>query len=127
MDVYSLSRESIQRMLPAQSQPNGNANGTSQPPAPPADSRQFQYRFSMQYVRNLPEAQRPVEREVFGESFLHSGLGDLTVTGPFSATQLRGWRNTGFFGGPASENVELRLLSDGTTGQWGSWATIVEP
>jgi CD2 antigen cytoplasmic tail-binding protein 2 len=60
LDVYSLTRESIQRMLPAAA------------PTPviaaPVDTRPFQYRFSMAYVKSLPEAQRPVEREVFGKS-----------------------------------------------------------
>jgi len=56
LDVYSLSRESLQRMLPA-------APAT----APVTDDREFHYRFSMAYVRALPEAQRPVERESFGE------------------------------------------------------------
>ncbi|WWC73618.1 uncharacterized protein I206_107590 [Kwoniella pini CBS 10737] len=114
IDVYSLSKESIQRMLPAES---ANTNGSSQrpaaPPMPviPTDTRQFQYRFSMAYVRNLPEAQRPVEREVFG---------------PFPAQQLKQWRNTGFFGGPACENVELRLMgTENQNGPWGSWADIV--
>lgn len=69
LDVYSLSRESLQRMLPAPAT-NGSANGQRTPTAsaPAADTRQFQYRFSLPYVRSLPEAQRPVEREVFGES-----------------------------------------------------------
>jgi hypothetical protein len=69
LDVYSLSRESLQRMLPAPAT-NGSANGqrAASTSAPPTDTRQFQYRFSLPYVRSLPEAQRPVEREVFGES-----------------------------------------------------------
>lgn len=57
--------------------PQSATNGSSRPaaaaavPSPPAvDNRQFEYRFSMAYVRNLPEAQRPVEREVFGEQKL---------------------------------------------------------
>lgn len=62
LDVYSLSRESIQRMLPAE-----RMNGASAAAEPPRDTRAFQYRFSMAYVRALPEAQRPVEREIFGE------------------------------------------------------------
>ncbi|WVR07987.1 hypothetical protein IAU60_005030 [Kwoniella sp. DSM 27419] len=115
LDVYSLSRESIQRMLPAAPAGENQANGggvAARPPPPPSDKRQFQYRFSMAYVRNLPEAQRPVEREVFG---------------PFPALQLKQWRNTGFFGGPACENVELRSLGDdGSNGPWGSWADIVD-
>ncbi|KAK8849741.1 hypothetical protein IAR55_005076 [Kwoniella newhampshirensis] len=113
LDVYSLSRESIQRMLP-----QTPANGSSRPAAsaplpPPVDNRQFEYRFSMAYVRNLPEAQRPVEREVFG---------------PFSLLQLRGWRGSGFFGSPACENVELRIAgtNGGIPGSWGSWAEVVE-
>jgi CD2 antigen cytoplasmic tail-binding protein 2 len=45
---------------------NGSASGQSTPPV--KDTRSFQYRFSMGYVRSLPEAQRPVEREMFGKS-----------------------------------------------------------
>ena len=32
------------------------------------DTRAFEYRFSKRYIDALPAAQRPVEREVFGES-----------------------------------------------------------
>ena len=64
VDVYSLSRESIQRMLPPEAV-NGTASGAPQRP-PPTDDRQFQYRFSLAYMRSLPEGQRPVEREIFG-------------------------------------------------------------
>ncbi|WWD20371.1 hypothetical protein CI109_104847 [Kwoniella shandongensis] len=113
LDVYSLSRESIQRMLP-QNASNGSSRPAAAAPAPPPiDNRQFEYRFSMAYVRNLPEAQRPIEREVFG---------------PFSLLQLRGWRSSGFFGSPACENVELRVAGTegGAPGSWGSWAAIVE-
>lgn len=60
LDVDSLSREAIQRMLPREAEP-------APPPRPPTDSRTFQYRFSLAYMRSLPEGQRPVEREVFGE------------------------------------------------------------
>ncbi|WWC92881.1 uncharacterized protein L201_007843 [Kwoniella dendrophila CBS 6074] len=110
LDVYSLSRESIQRMLPAEANPsNGSSSRSAAPPPAPVDTRQFQYRFSMGYVRNLPEAQRPVEREIFG---------------PFSVQQLKQWRNTGFFGGPTCENVELRLAGI-ETGNWGTWADVV--
>ncbi|KAK4685035.1 CD2 antigen cytoplasmic tail-binding protein 2, partial [Tremellales sp. Uapishka_1] len=100
LDVYSLTRESIQRMLPA---PAPTAAAT---PAP-TDTRQFQYRFSLPYVRSLPEAQRPVEREIFG---------------PFSLVQLNTWKSTGFFGSPACENVELRGVEQN---QWGSWKDVV--
>ncbi|WVQ96076.1 hypothetical protein IAU59_003177 [Kwoniella sp. CBS 9459] len=111
IDVYSLSRESIQRMLPRKpDSANGNSRSTV-PPPPPEDKRAFQYRFSMAYVRSLPEAQRPVEREVFG---------------PFPVQQLKQWRNTGFFGGPACENVELRPVDEGAEGStWGTWDEIV--
>ncbi|WVQ84522.1 hypothetical protein IAT38_006676 [Cryptococcus sp. DSM 104549] len=109
LDVYSLSRESIQRMLP---QSDSAPQRQAAPPPPPADTRQFQYRFSLAYMRSLPEGQRPVEREIFG---------------PFSSLQLRGWRGTGFFGSPACENVELRVVSPGgESGPWGSWAEVVE-
>ncbi|WVW86847.1 hypothetical protein I302_108902 [Kwoniella bestiolae CBS 10118] len=109
LEVYSMSRESIQRMLPAEDRSNGAASNAPAAPAPPADTRQFQYRFSLGYVKNLPEAQRPVEREVFG---------------PFPIQQLKQWRSTGFFGGPACENVEVRLTGD-QPGPWGSWLDIV--
>ncbi|WWC65913.1 uncharacterized protein I303_108535 [Kwoniella dejecticola CBS 10117] len=117
IDVYSISRESIQRMLPPETSiRNTNGSASTRPSAPPpesptpADTRQFHYRFSMAYVRNLPEAQRPVEREVFG---------------PFPPQQLKQWRNTGFFGGPACENVELRLAGSEEGGSWGTWADVV--
>lgn len=75
LDVYSLSRESIQRMLPSQPT-NGGSNGNSATSSSTGraapDTRQFEYRFSMAYIRNLPEGQRPVEREVFGMSCLQS-------------------------------------------------------
>lgn len=80
MDVYSLSRESIQRMLPASvvSKSATGSNGSSAPPRPANDTRQFQYRYSMTYIRSLPEGQRPVEREVFGKSscsaYLHHSI-----------------------------------------------------
>ncbi|WVO18513.1 hypothetical protein L204_106232 [Cryptococcus depauperatus] len=108
IDVYSLSRESIQRMLP-QPLNNPTTHSTSVPSKP--DNRQFQYRFSMAYVTNLPESQRPIEREVFG---------------PFPLLQLKGWKSTGFFG-PGCENVEIREVVDGEqSGEWGSWETVVE-
>jgi len=109
LDVYSLSRESLQRMLPA-----------APTIAPPKDERQFQYRFSMAYVRALPEAQRPVEREVFGKFQKFQQPSDRP--GPYPVAQLSQWRNTGAFGGPACENVELRKVGDE---KWGSWADIV--
>lgn len=33
----------------------------------PADTRAFEYRFSKKYLSSLPEGQRPLERDVFGE------------------------------------------------------------
>ncbi len=71
-------QKTLWRMLPpdqaaqvqAQSQPQSSASiaASAAPAAPtPRDTRAFQYRFSMGYVRALPEPQRPVEREVFGE------------------------------------------------------------
>jgi CD2 antigen cytoplasmic tail-binding protein 2 len=49
-----------------------------------------------------------------------------TPPGPFSLQQLQGWRGTGFFGSPACENVELRLVTSvGQTGDWGLWAEVV--
>ena len=65
LDVYSLSRESLQRMLPAPPT-NGSSSTSIGIKLVPRDDRRFQYRFSMKFVRALPEAQRPVEREIFG-------------------------------------------------------------
>lgn len=117
LDVYSLSREAIQRMLPRQPEPERPSA-----PALPQDTRQFQYRFSMAYMRTLPEAQRPVERDVFGE--FPDTMAELTRAGPFSSLQLVGWKSTGFFG-PNCENVELRNVTGGQEGQWGSWTEVV--
>lgn len=145
LDVYSLSRESIQRMLPVSSEPhngsgnssNGNGNAPAPSPRPastPTDTRAFQYRFSIPYVRTLPEHQRPVEREIFGECLIHPRCHHPATlyilaypahtTGPFPVSQLSQWRNTGFFGGPACENVELRLAGP-EPGSWGSWEGVV--
>lgn len=55
----------MQRMLPSTS-----SSESVPSPTPIKDTRAFQYRFSMVYVRALPESQRPVEREVFGMSSL---------------------------------------------------------
>lgn len=125
LDVYSLSREAIQRMLPQA--PPANAPAPSAPP-PKQDTRQFQYRFSMAYVRNLPEAQRPVEREVFGECCAIMKWTVLTlISGPFALSQLQAWRGTGFFGSPACENIEVRAIEEGgTPTNWGSWAEITK-
>ncbi|ORX37622.1 hypothetical protein BD324DRAFT_578379 [Kockovaella imperatae] len=117
LDVYSLSRESIQRMLPAPPAPSSSSNGMPVEHierVAPADSRQFQYRFSMKYLQSMPEANRPVEREVFG---------------PFAVGQLKQWRNTGFFGGPACENVELRVAPEAgmEATAWGPWDQVVGP
>ncbi|ORY34665.1 hypothetical protein BCR39DRAFT_585630 [Naematelia encephala] len=117
LDVYSLSKESLQRMLPAQSQsqpqsrPPTNGSSSSSAPPKPINNSQFQYRFSLAYVRSLPESQRPVEREIFG---------------PFSAQQLSAWKSTGFFG-PACENVELRKVPSAgeELGEWGAWTDVV--
>lgn len=75
LDVYSLSREAIQRMLPRQPEPERPAAAAPSPP----DTRSFQYRFSMAYIRKLPEGQRPVEREVFGKSRWRAGWLGLHV------------------------------------------------
>jgi CD2 antigen cytoplasmic tail-binding protein 2 len=50
----------------------------------------------------------------------------LRPTGPFSVQQLNGWRMTGFFGSPACENVEVRLIrGQGDVRDWGSWQDVV--
>ncbi|KLT45820.1 hypothetical protein CC85DRAFT_268327 [Cutaneotrichosporon oleaginosum] len=104
LDVYSLSREAIQRMLPR------DETAPAAPARPPPDNRAFQYRFSLAYLRTLPEEQRPVEREVFG---------------PFSQLQLRGWKATGFFG-PNCENIEVRVVNPSEEQPWGTWDAVVE-
>jgi CD2 antigen cytoplasmic tail-binding protein 2 len=61
LDLYSMSREALQRLLPRPPPP--------QQSAPPLDDgTSYEYRFSMDHLRSLPEAERPVEREVFGSS-----------------------------------------------------------
>lgn len=67
LDVYSLSRESLQRMLPDSTSRGPSAGNGTPPVRPIPDTRQFQYRFSRTYIRSLPEEQRPVEREKFGK------------------------------------------------------------
>ncbi len=65
-----MTRESLQRMIPASSAvppssaPASNGSGAA---APPSANRAFEYRFSKPYISTLPAAQRPVEREIFGE------------------------------------------------------------
>jgi hypothetical protein len=87
LDVYSLSRESLQRMLPASKEPSSATSGPSAP-RPPPDTRQFQYRFSMTYIRSLPEGQRPVEREVFGESAVHAAFETKLMLRSFPNTNI---------------------------------------
>ncbi|TXT12978.1 hypothetical protein VHUM_01379 [Vanrija humicola] len=107
LDVYSLSREAIQRMLPREQADEAAAPAA---PRPPPDTRQLEYRFSLNYMRTLPEGQRPVEREVFG---------------PFPIMQLRGWKATGFFG-PNCENIELRVVKPEEGEQpWGLWGDVI--
>lgn len=72
MDVYSMTRESLQRMLPREA---------AQAPAAPQEIRLFQYRFSKAYLASLPAGQRPVEREVFGESDVRRAFVRLTQHG----------------------------------------------
>ena len=122
---------------------NSNGSASAQNTPPVRDTRSFQYRFSMGYVRSLPEAQRPVEREVFGTSFPGANSAKTAeaaldwqtstrrcctlqadISGPFPVQQLTQWRNTGFFGGPACENVELRTAG-ADPGPWGSWEAVV--
>ncbi|BEI90454.1 uncharacterized protein CcaverHIS019_0305240 [Cutaneotrichosporon cavernicola] len=105
LDVYSLSREAVQRMLPREETASAAA-----PARPPSVNRAFQYRFSLAYLRTLPEDQRPVEREVFG---------------PFSLLQLRGWKATGFFG-PNCENIEVHVVNPVEEQPWGTWDAVVE-
>ena len=54
-----MTRESLQRMLPAE---------PAKAPEPiKVDIRAFEYRFSRVYLDKLPPAQRPIEKETFGE------------------------------------------------------------
>lgn len=78
LDVYSLSRESLQRMLPESTSRDSPAGNSTPAVRPPPDTRQFQYRFSMTYIRSLPEGQRPVEREIFGMPFFYRAWHHLT-------------------------------------------------
>lgn len=116
LDVYSLSREAIQRMLPREETAPGAV-----PARPPADNRAFEYRFSLAYLRTLPDDQRPAEREVFGELRRSYEL----TTGPFSLLQLRGWKATGFFGANC-ENIEVRVVNPAEQQPWGTWDAVVE-
>jgi CD2 antigen cytoplasmic tail-binding protein 2 len=84
LDVYSMTREAMQRMLPPDApsaapstsqNPSRPISDTLQPgrTAPntrpiPTDTRAFEYRFSKKYLASLPEGQRPLERDVFGKS-----------------------------------------------------------
>lgn len=70
LDIYSMSREALQRLLPTPTKASGSASretpsaGTSS--QPPDDGASYEYRFRMDYIKSLPEDERPVEREVFG-------------------------------------------------------------
>jgi len=122
LDVYSMTRESLQRMIPAESSAATNApidtTGTARAVAANGDSSQqaaaqmkaFEYRFSKPYISGLPPDQRPIEREVFG---------------PFPFPTLMSWRQSGALGGPDCMNVELRLAGP-QPGPWGSWKEVVE-
>lgn len=117
LDVYSLSREAIQRMLP-----RDETSAPAAPARPPPDNRAFQYRFSLAYLRTLPEDQRPVEREVFGKV---CGYRSKLTSGPFSMLQLRGWKATGFFGS-SCENIEVRVVNPSEEQPWGTWEAAME-
>lgn len=67
LDVYSMTRESLQRMLPAEPQHTRSQETSAPGGQGRVDMRAFEYRFSKGYLNALPPAQRPVEREVFGE------------------------------------------------------------
>jgi CD2 antigen cytoplasmic tail-binding protein 2 len=83
LDVYSMTREAMQRMLPPDA-PRPEPSTSQNPSRPisnnlrdgraapntqpiPTDTRAFEYRFSKKYLSSLPEGQRPLERDVFGE------------------------------------------------------------
>jgi CD2 antigen cytoplasmic tail-binding protein 2 len=93
LDIYSMSREALQRLLPAPPRPSGSsaempsAGAASQPP-PPDDGASYEYRFKMDYIKSLPEGERPVEREVFGaccSTGLRTAAGAWILTRPRSA------------------------------------------
>jgi len=76
LDLNSMTKEALQRLLPpppptSTRPPPSSSSSSSGPPqsAPPADDgSQYEYRYTMDYIKSLPEGEKPVEREVFGES-----------------------------------------------------------
>ncbi|CDZ97085.1 Uncharacterized protein involved in protein-protein interaction, contains polyproline-binding GYF domain [Phaffia rhodozyma] len=119
LDLYNMTREALSRLLPppASSSVANSASTTGQssesvvPPSTSSlladDGSKYEYRYSMEYIRSLPESERPVEREVFG---------------PFPKPSILQWRAQGFFGGlgGAPERVELRRV--GAAPEWvGFW------
>lgn len=67
LDIYTMSREALQRLLPPPPPAPTTQAGASRPP-PPDDGATYEYRFKMDYIKSLPEGERPVEREIFGAS-----------------------------------------------------------
>ncbi len=127
-----MTRESLQRMIPAPP-PTGEAPASASTPTQQIPTKTFEYRFSKPYLASLPPAQRPIEREVFGESSrgrdshktLLADLKSLSSPGPFPFPALMQWRQSGAFGGPDCTNVELRRAGP-TPGAWGTWKEAVE-
>lgn len=106
---------------------DGRAAPNTQPV--PADTRAFEYRFSKKYLSSLPEGQRPLERDIFGERYcMNAACPRLrrcnASQGPFPLPTLMSWRATGAFGGPDCENIEIRVKGQ-TAGEWGSWQDVV--
>lgn len=87
LDIYTMSREQLQRLLPPPARPAAEAAPLAAapsvapqgPPAPPADDgSRYEYRYTMDYLRSMPEGERPVEREIFGGSCLPRYLSSFT-------------------------------------------------
>ncbi|KAL7416061.1 hypothetical protein BDY24DRAFT_253566 [Mrakia frigida] len=112
LDLYSMTKEALQRLLPppppTSTRPPPPSSSSSGPPPsapPPDDGSQYEYRYTMDYIKSLPEAEKPVEREVFG---------------PFPKPSILQWRAQGFFGGIGGtmEKVELRKVGGPSGAEW---------
>lgn len=79
LDLYSMTKEALQRLLPpppptSTRPPPSSSSSSGPPPLNPSadDGSTYEYRYTMDYIKSLPEGERPVEREVFGEFQLPS-------------------------------------------------------
>lgn len=75
LDLYNMTREALSRLLPPPPPPPASEPAAPSIPRPPVDDGStYEYRYSMEYIRSLPESKRPIEREVFGTFCLSSLL-----------------------------------------------------